>query len=446
MTSTRKSNKQVLVEKAILYPDTIMQQVLKDYYGLRRYWFNKAVYMNQLMYLKYCEDKANKRFIYKIKPILITKDKKAGLYTHKTVQVSVHEYPTYYKVRDNCVKTRTQYDLNHDRHTLDLAIKDAMQAIEMHVKDPKHFGLPRWCRKKSKNQSFKTDHAKIIDNYLRLPKPRKYHGLWHNIAMSKLRDKFKNKQPVRVDISYKIDHWQAALYFNTDSINLPVINEDAPQDVNGCDMNVRFANSLTNTLTNKKFLLMTKPMLKHLSQVRAYHRLFSRRVKGSKNYYKRLKKLQFAYQRLTNYQHDKINKYCLQLIKGSKIIVIENLDIQEMKMSKRIKNLQNTLFGYFKIRMQQLASLYNRTVILADKFYPSTQRCSRCGYVKRGKHKLGLNGNKLDGEDHNHFICLKCGLHINRDYNAALNLRAYYDLMQNHPIYLNRICTTNATH
>jgi putative transposase len=49
--------------------------------------------------------------------------------------------------------------------------------------------------------------------------------------------------------------------------------------------------------------------------------------------------------------------------------------------------------------------------IVVDRFYPSTKTCSGCGHVKK---RMPLK--------YRTFICLKCGLHIDRDFNAAINL------------------------
>ena len=67
---------------------------------------------------------------------------------------------------------------------------------------------------------------------------------------------------------------------------------------------------------------------------------------------------------------------------------------------------------------------YGKKLILADKTYPSTQRCANCGYVKTGADKITLQGNRKHGTKHNEYVCYECGYSNDRDDNAVLNLLA----------------------
>ena len=105
-------------------------------------------------------------------------------------------------------------------------------------------------------------------------------------------------------------------------------------------------------------------------------------------------------------------------------IVIEDLDVKKMQMSKRAKNLHRSLFGQFRQIMEYKSKKFGKTLIVADRFYPSTQRCSSCGFVKTGDDKITLNGNLKHGTHHNEYICYQCGYEDDRDHNAVLNLLA----------------------
>ena len=65
-----------------------------------------------------------------------------------------------------------------------------------------------------------------------------------------------------------------------------------------------------------------------------------------------------------------------------------------MQMQKKAKNLHRSLFGRFRRYMEYKVIKFNKILILADQYYPSTQRCSHCGHVKTGDDKIGLDGNK----------------------------------------------------
>ena len=74
--------------------------------------------------------------------------------------------------------------------------------------------------------------------------------------------------------------------------------------------------------------------------------------------------------------------------------------------------------------MEYKAIKFDKTLILADQFYPSTQRCSHCDHVKTDDNKIELDDNKKHGTKHNEYICYSCGFVTDRDQNAVLNLLA----------------------
>ncbi len=67
---------------------------------------------------------------------------------------------------------------------------------------------------------------------------------------------------------------------------------------------------------------------------------------------------------------------------------------------------------------------YGRRLIIADKFHPSTQRCSKCGHIKQKDEKITLEGNRKHRTRHDEYICYRCGAVMDRDENAVMNLLA----------------------
>ena len=103
-------------------------------------------------------------------------------------------------------------------------------------------------------------------------------------------------------------------------------------------------------------------------------------------------------------------------------VVIEDLAVNKMMMNKRIKSIHRALFGQFK---EKMINKVNSNVILADQFYPSTQRCFNRGEIKKGEDKIGLSGNKKHKTNHFQYHCYSCGIHLDRDENAVDNLIDY---------------------
>ena len=141
------------------------------------------------------------------------------------------------------------------------------------------------------------------------------------------------------------------------------------------------------------------------------------------NYVKTRVKLQRDYRKVVNIQHDIVHTFTTKLVTDYDTIVIEDLDVKRMQMTHvASKGLQRSLFGYFRQVLTYKCEWYDKSLILADRYYPSTQRCSNCGHVKTADDKITLSGNQKHRTKHNEYICYKCGFEADRDENAVKNL------------------------
>lgn len=155
----------------------------------------------------------------------------------------------------------------------------------------------------------------------------------------------------------------------------------------------------------------TPGMLKDLErQLKRKQRLLARKTKGSKNRAKARIKVAKAYQRIRNIKQDAVHKFTAAIAKNHGIVVMEDLDVKSMQENadKRTrKGVHNSCMAEVHRQLMYKCNSY----IKVDRYYPSSKTCSSCGY-----HKADL----LLGE--RTFICPSCGLTIDRDFNAALNL------------------------
>ena len=143
--------------------------------------------------------------------------------------------------------------------------------------------------------------------------------------------------------------------------------------------------------------------------------------------YKRIKHYQrvLARKRKANVQHDLMQKFTTQLVNTYDQIVIEDLAVKKMQMSHvAAKGLHRSLFGYFRQVLTYKCAWYGKTLLVADRFYPSTQRCSVCSHIKQGDDKVTLAGNHKHHTKHDEYICYQCGATLDRDENAVANLLA----------------------
>jgi putative transposase len=163
-----------------------------------------------------------------------------------------------------------------------------------------------------------------------------------------------------------------------------------------------------------------------------YQRLLARKRTANPNSFKSNSyrstkaKLKRDYQKVQRIQEDILHKFTHKLVQEFDVITIEDLNVTRMKMNKRLaKNLHRSMFGKLKQIMTYKCEWHGKTLVLADRWYPSTQRCSECGFVKVGDDKITLSGNKKHGTNHHEYICYSCGTIMNRDENAVENLIAY---------------------
>jgi putative transposase len=118
--------------------------------------------------------------------------------------------------------------------------------------------------------------------------------------------------------------------------------------------------------------------------------------------------------RITNILNDNIHKMTTEIVKlNPSAIVIEDLNVIGMFKNKHLSNtLKYSKFGEIIRQIKYKCIWKNVKLIIADRWYASSKTCSCCG---NKKEKLSLSERV--------FVCNKCGLHIDRDLNAALNLK-----------------------
>ena len=147
-------------------------------------------------------------------------------------------------------------------------------------------------------------------------------------------------------------------------------------------------------------------------RLRREQQKLSRKEKGSNNWVRQKKRVAKVHQRIRDRRKDFIEKLTTRLIENWDVIVVEDLSVKAMQQNGRLAR-QIGQAGWSQIvrRLRDKCKWYGRTLIIADKWFPSSQRCSECGHVGGKK--------PLDVRD---WTCPKCEEHHDRDINAAKNL------------------------
>nr|WP_330370835.1 transposase [Lachnoclostridium phytofermentans] len=132
------------------------------------------------------------------------------------------------------------------------------------------------------------------------------------------------------------------------------------------------------------------------------------------NIRKQIVKVQRLHQRLANIRTDYINK-CVSEIVGQKpsSITIEDLNVKGMMKNRHLsKAVAGQKFYEFRIKLTNKCKQNDIELRIVDRWYPSSKLCSCCGNVKKDL--------KLSDRI---YVCKECGLVIDRDLQASINLR-----------------------
>lgn len=214
-------------------------------------------------------------------------------------------------------------------------------------------------------------------------------------------------------VSREADQWHLAVQVQLAEA-LPQSNG---QGVIGVDLGLTHLATLSTgeKIDNPRALAVNLKRLQRLS------RQLSRKQKGSKNRAKAKRKIARLHLRISNLRADALHKLTTRLVHENQVVVAERLHVKGMVRNRRLsRSISDAGWGVARGQLVYKGALYGTEVILADRFYPSSKTCSGCGSVKT---KLDL-GERV-------YVCMECGLVIDRDHNAALNLVQYPGLQGN---------------
>ncbi len=197
----------------------------------------------------------------------------------------------------------------------------------------------------------------------------------------------------------------------------PIVNKPKTEGI-GIDLGVKDLAIISNgdvysKLKLRKYEKRLKREQRKLSKKLEYKKRRSS-TKTNKNLSKQRLKVEKAYQRITNIRNDYENKVVNSIIKQEpSFITIEDLNITGMLKNKHLsKSIQSQRWNTFINKLRFKCIIHNIELRQVSRFYPSSKTCHQCGYIKKD---LTLKDRI--------FKCDCCGIEIDRDYNASLNLR-----------------------
>ncbi|WP_336161915.1 transposase [Fusobacterium polymorphum] len=175
----------------------------------------------------------------------------------------------------------------------------------------------------------------------------------------------------------------------------------------------RVFKNINKTIKIKKLKKKLKREQRKMSRSIEYSKSKKIKLKECKNFNKKKLKVQKIFYRLNCIRDDYNNKMVNEITRAKlKYITIEDLKVSNMIKNKHLsKAIQEQ--NFYSIRTKLINKCKERNIELrtVDTFYPSSKTCSCCGSVKKD---LKLNDRI--------YKCYNCGIEIDRDYNASINL------------------------
>ncbi len=144
--------------------------------------------------------------------------------------------------------------------------------------------------------------------------------------------------------------------------------------------------------------------------------LYIRPLQECRNFQKQKKVIKLLHRRLANIRDNYLHQTTTEIVKTKPSrIVMETLNVKGMMKNKHLaKAIQKQKFYEFKRQIAYKCQKYGIELVEVPTFYPSSKTCSCCGCIKKD---LKLSDRV--------YKCSQCGLVIDRDFNASLNLANY---------------------
>jgi putative transposase len=267
-------------------------------------------------------------------------------------------------------------------------------------KRKKSIGRPKF-KKKGQHDSFRLPNQKfhIKDNKIQLEK------------IGKIRIILDREIPTNSKfISVTVSKNNCNQYFASVLVEQEIEQKSKTDKIVGCDIGLK---SFLVTSDNEIYK-PNKYFSKSQAKVKKLSKSLSKKQKGSNRRRKAKLKLSKLHNKIKNQRDYYLHNITTKLVNDYDVIVIEDLNVSGMIKNRKLsKSISDSSFSMFRNMLDYKCNWYGKELVIADRFFPSTKLCSVCG---NKKEKMSLSERT--------YKCECCGSELDRDLNAAYNLKA----------------------
>jgi putative transposase len=266
-------------------------------------------------------------------------------------------------------------------------------------------GFPKFKRK-GERDSARFYEVTLEERHLRLP----------NVGRVRLKESCSDRgfegRVLSATVRRRADRWFVSLCVERER-ELP---EPKPalraSDVVGVDLGLKSA-AVIHDGSATRSVEPQRALRKNLKKLRRLDRQLARKQKGSANREKAKLRRSRLHYKIACQRQDQLHQLSSSLARTKSVIVLEDLHVRGMQRNKRLAlSVSDAGFGELRRQLAYKSEWYGATLVVADRFFPSSKLCSGCGTIK---DTLSLSERQYD--------CDVCGLSLGRDENAAINLR-----------------------
>ena len=299
--------------------------------------------------------------------------------------------------RFNKAKKGIDWTKELDQRAALFGIKHLGDAISRYKSGQNRF--PKKKRRRDR-QSYSTDPGSVITEGKRMRLPK--------IGWVRTFQKLRFKGEItKVTLSRTAHRWFVSITVDTGKPTAPRDTRGLP--VIGIDVGI---NSLATLDTGKQYP-NPRPLKRFEKKLRREQRSLSQKEYLSNNYYKQKRKVERIHSKMACIRNDAHHKATTEIVNMASVIGIETLKITNMLKNKNLaKALSDSALGGFLAMLKSKADILGIPIKEAPQFYASSKTCSSCGHKKE---KLLLSERQYN--------CGACGISIDRDQNAAINLK-----------------------